>query len=205
LSGRKPIGDRPVCLILGRNRFLGHGLPGRLKSRRGKVQSQGGAVVFGYHVRDPKRYGVVESDLSGKASSIEEKPKHPKSDYAVTGLCFYGNDVVDIAKSLKPSARGELEITDLNWKYLERDALSVELLKRGHAWLDTGTHDSLLECSEFVAAAEGRQSRKIGCVEEIAYCQDSIGKDQLGNLAERFSSTTYGKYPRSIAEEEHAV
>ncbi len=205
LVGEEFVGDSPISLILGDNIFFGHGLPELLVSSRERVENEGGAVVFGYHVRDPQRYGVVEFDEEGRALSIEEKPAHPKSPYAVTGLYFYDSRVVDVAKNLAPSARGELEITDVNRRYLERGRLSVELLGRGYAWLDTGTHDSLLESSEFVAAIERRQSLKIGCIEEIAYRQGFIDRQQLSSLAEKYSSSAYGEYLRAVLEEADAV
>ncbi len=158
------------------------------------MTNNGGATIFGYYVRDPERYGVVEFDKNGKVLSLEEKPKAPKSRYAVTGLYFYDNEVINISKSLKPSRRGELEITDVNKEYLVRDRLRVELMGRGYAWLDTGTHESLLEASEFIATIEKRQGLKIACIEEIAYNLGYIDKEQLRKLAEKLNNNEYGKY-----------
>ena len=191
LIGEAFIGDSNVCLILGDNIFYGYGFSGML---RDAAQRESGATVFGYHVNDPERFGVVEFDSSGKAISIEEKPKAPKSNYAVTGLYFYDNSVVEIAKQVKPSHRGELEITDVNNAYLQRGNLHVSLLGRGFAWLDTGTHDSLMEASHFVHTIEARQGLKGACLEEIADRQGWLGAEQLAKQAEALSKTGYGQY-----------
>ena len=191
LIGRRFVGDDRVALVLGDNIFYGHGLPEQLTAaaRRGD-----GATVFAYRVRDPERYGVVQFDPAGRALDIEEKPASPKSHFAVTGLYFYDNQVLDIAASLKPSARGELEITDVNRRYLERGALRVELLGRGVAWLDTGTHESLLQASMFIEAIETRQGLKVCCPEEIAYRLGYITAEQLESLARPLAKTGYGTY-----------
>lgn len=191
IIGEDFIGKDPVCLILGDNIFYGHGLS---KTLQQSAELTTGATVFGYYVRDPERYGVVSFDDAGRAVTIEEKPAHPKSNYAVTGLYFYDNDVVEIAKSLKPSPRGELEITDVNKKYLERGDLNVQLLGRGTAWLDTGTHASLLEASNFVQIVEQRQDLKICCPEEIAYRMGYIDDAQLEKLAAPLAKSDYGQY-----------
>lgn len=189
-----------ACLVLGDNIFYGHGLTQSLLKARFSVEERGGAYVFGYHVKDPERYGVVEFDEQKRVVSLEEKPPMPKSHYAVTGLYFYDNQVCELAKQVKPSSRGELEITDLNKLYLEQQALNVELLGRGYAWLDTGTHDSLIEASHFVSAVEKRQGHKLGCVEEIAYANHWIDKQHLLQLAKPMQKTGYGQYLREIAE-----
>ena len=189
--GRKFIGKDSVALVLGDNVFYGHDLTGLFKQAAKQKQ---GATVFAYQVIDPERYGVVAFDRRGKASSIEEKPRHPKSPYAVTGLYFYDNRVVDIASRLKPSARGELEITDVNRAYLKRGELQVMTLGRGHAWLDTGTHESLLEASHFIETIERRQGLKIACVEEIAYREGWISRAQLKALALPLARSGYGAY-----------
>ncbi len=194
ILGEEFIGDENVCLILGDNVFYGHGLTGLLKKATEDVSTKGGATIFGYYVNDPERYGVVEFDHAGKVLSIEEKPKAPKSNFAVTGLYFYDNKVVEIAKGIKPSERGELEITDVNRAYLGNGKLRVELLGRGYAWLDTGTHDSLLEASEFIATIEKRQGLKLACIEEIAYLLGYIDKKQLLKLAEPYRKNGYGQY-----------
>jgi glucose-1-phosphate thymidylyltransferase len=191
IIGEKFIGSDSVCLVLGDNIFFGHQLSEKLK-QAAKVKE--GAVVFGYYVSDPERYGVVEFDSMGNVLSLEEKPKEPKSNYAVTGLYFYDNQVVEFAKSLNPSARGELEITDLNKVYLSIDQLKVELLGRGTAWLDTGTHDSLLQASEFVQTIELRQGLKVGCPEEIAFRQEWISPVELRQIAAQLEKNAYGKY-----------
>ncbi len=189
--GAEFIGNDPVALVLGDNIFYGHGLPERLQSA---VARQTGATVFGYYVRDPQRYGVVSFDAQGKAQTIEEKPTQPKSNYAVTGLYFYDNDVVEIARAVKPSARGELEITDVNNAYLERGDLNVELLGRGYAWLDTGTHESLLAAANFIQVVEERQGLKVCCPEEIAYRMGYISAEQLAELARPLAKNAYGQY-----------
>jgi glucose-1-phosphate thymidylyltransferase len=191
IIGEKFIGKDNAALILGDNIFYGRGF-GHILRNAGKLEK--GAVVFGYYVKDPERYGVVEFDSANNVISLEEKPKKPKSNYAVTGLYFYDNKVIEIAKNLKPSARGELEITDVNRKYLEMDRLNVELLGRGFAWLDTGTHEALLEASNFIETVEKRQGLKISCVEEIAYAMGFINEEQLRILAEPLSKNDYGKY-----------
>jgi len=194
------IGNDDVCLILGDNVFYGGRLPERLKDSVQEVKSNQNAVVFGYYVNDPERYGVVEFDTDGNAVSIEEKPENPKSNYAVSGLYFCPNDVVQVAKNQKPSPRGELEITDVNKHYLEANRLKVEQMGRGYAWLDTGTHDSLLEASQFVQTLEKRQGMKISCIEEIAYRMDYIDKDQLRRLGEEMANNPYGQYLLKIAD-----
>ncbi len=191
LVGRDFIGKDNVCLILGDNIFFGHGLP---KSLRSASQLEKGALVFAYPVRDPHRYGVVEFDQNGKALSIEEKPERPRSYYAIPGIYFYDGQVVDIAESLKPSKRGELEITDLNCVYLENGQLQVEVLGRGVAWLDAGTHESLLQAANFVQAVEDRQGMMISCPEEIAYRLGYINKGDLELLAKELSTNSYGQY-----------
>ena len=197
ILGESFIGNDTVSLILGDNIFYGYGLPQKLE----KVsQLKSGATVFGYYVKDPERYGVVEMDANKKVLSLEEKPTHPKSNYAVTGLYFYDNTVVEKAKNLKPSARGELEITDLNRLYLEENSLTVELLGRGVAWLDTGTPLSLLQASNFIATMEERQGLKISCIEEIAYKKGFISKEQLLSLADELKKSTYGQYLYHIVE-----
>ncbi|CAD5109717.1 glucose-1-phosphate thymidylyltransferase RfbA [Zestomonas carbonaria] len=195
LIGEQFIGDSSVCLILGDNIFYGYGFSAMLREAAGRER---GATVFGYHVNDPERFGVVEFDDGGKAISIEEKPAKPKSNYAVTGLYFYDNSVVEIAKQVKPSARGELEITDVNNAYLQRDDLHVSLLGRGFAWLDTGTHDSLMEASHYVQTIETRQGLKVACLEEIAYHQGWLGREQLERQAEALSKTGYGQYLKRL-------
>ncbi|MGO4171380.1 glucose-1-phosphate thymidylyltransferase RfbA [Bosea sp. TAF32] len=197
LIGADFVGGRPSVLILGDNLYYGHSLPEMMARARARTR---GATVFAYHVRDPERYGVVEFDKTGKAISIEEKPPVPKSSWAVTGLYFYDGQVVDIARSLKPSPRGELEITDINRIYLERGELSVESMGRGFAWLDTGTPDSMLEAGEFVRTLEARQGLRIACPEEIAYRQGWISSVQLRVLGEEIAKSDYGRYIVQIAE-----
>lgn len=201
IIGEDFIGGDCAGLVLGDNLFYGQGLTDLLRKAVAETEIRGGAVIFGYYVGDPERYGVVEFDDSGSVLSIEEKPKEPKSNYAVTGLYFYDQSVVKIAKGLKPSPRGELEITSVNQTYLKQGKLNVELLGRGFAWLDTGTHDSLLAAGEFIATIERRQSLKIGCIEEIAYRLGYIDKDQLRTLATLLNSSSYGHYLMGVLEE----
>lgn len=195
IIGEEFIGNDPCCLILGDNIFYGQHFTENLRSASAQEH---GATVFGYHVSDPERFGVVEFDASGKALSIEEKPQQPKSSYAVTGLYFYDNQVVEIARSIQPSERGELEITDVNRVYLEQQTLNVEMLGRGFAWLDTGTHESLLEASHFVHTIEHRQGLKVACLEEIAYHNGWINAEQLGVQAEALKKTGYGQYLQKL-------
>ena len=202
ILGDEFIGSDDVCLILGDNVFYGGQLPVRLQGSVKTVESTQNAVVFGYYVNDPERYGVVEFDSEGQAVSIEEKPEFPKSNYAVSGLYFYPNDVVKVAKEQKPSPRGELEITDVNKTYLAQGRLKVEQMGRGYAWLDTGPHDSLLEASQFVQTLEKRQGMKISCIEEIAYRMGFIDRDQMLKLADGLSNNQYGKYLKKIINEE---
>ena len=192
--GEKFIGDDSVAMVLGDNIFAGHGLKKRLKVAVENAESGSGATVFGYYVDDPERFGIVEFDKKGRVISIEEKPEHPKSNYCVTGLYFYDNDVVKYAKELKPSARGEYEITDLNRIYLEKDKLNVELLGQGFTWLDTGTHESLVDATVFVQTVEQHQHRKIGCLEEIAYLNGWIGKEDVLRVYEVMKKNQYGQY-----------
>lgn len=198
IIGEKFIGNDSVCLVLGDNIFYGSGFTGLLKQSVENVDKYGNATVFGYYVNDPERYGVAEFDESGNCLSIEEKPEHPKSNYAVVGLYFYPNSVVEIAKNIKPSARGELEITTVNQEYLNRKTLKVQTLQRGFAWLDTGTHDSLSEASTFIEVIEKRQGLKVACLEEIAYKKGWITKDQLYELAKPMLKNAYGKYLMNI-------
>lgn len=198
IIGEDFIGNDDVCLILGDNIYYGGGLSKMLQSAASK---ESGATVFGYHVNDPERFGVVEFDEDMQALSIEEKPEVPKSNYAVTGLYFYDNDVVDIAKNMEPSPRGELEITDINQTYLEKGKLSVKVMGRGFAWLDTGTHESLLEASTFIETIEKRQNLKVACLEEIAYRMGYITREQLVELAQPLKKNQYGKYMLRLAGE----
>ena len=197
IIGADFVGRDNACLILGDNIFYGYGLSGIL-ARAGQLNQ--GALVFGYHVKDPERYGIVEFNGNKEVVSIEEKPAKPKSNYAVTGLYFYDNDVVDIAKNLKPSARGELEITDVNREYLKQGKLKVEILGRGMAWLDTGTHESLLEASNFIATIEHRQGLKVACLEEIAFKKGYITSEQLVQLAKPLLKNQYGEYLMGLLE-----
>ena len=199
IIGESFLGNHSSALVLGDNIFYGHEFQGLLNSAMGRV---GGASIFAYHVQDPNRYGVVEFDANGKVLSLEEKPKQPKSNYAVTGLYFYDNHVSELAKSLKPSARGELEITDLNCLYLKQGALNVEIMRRGYAWLDTGTHESLLDASQFIATLENRQGLKVACPEEIAYRQRWIDAGQLTRLAQPLMKNGYGQYLLRILDEQ---
>jgi glucose-1-phosphate thymidylyltransferase len=196
LIGEDFIGDSNVALVLGDNIFYGQNFTANLKAATSKDT---GASIFGYHVKDPERFGVVDFDTDGRVTSIEEKPKTPKSNFAVTGLYFYDNDVIKIAKSIKPSARGELEITDINNVYQNRGDLTVELLSRGFAWLDTGTHDSLIEAGQFVQTVEHRQGLKVACLEEIAFHQGWITKDTLLRQADALKKTNYGEYLSKVA------
>ncbi|MBL7473746.1 glucose-1-phosphate thymidylyltransferase RfbA [Robertkochia sediminum] len=194
IIGEEFIGDSDVALVLGDNIFYGHGLTELLKQARKNVEVEGQSTVFGYYVNDPERYGVAEFDKEGNVISIEEKPEQPKSNYAVVGLYFYTNEVVEIAKNVKPSHRGELEITSVNQEYLDRNQLKVELMGRGYAWLDTGTHESLLEAGSFIHAIEKRQGLKVACLEEIAYEQKFIDAERVKQLAEPLLKTGYGQY-----------
>jgi len=196
--GNKFIGKDSVALVLGDNIFYGHGLPEKLTEAAKRTQ---GATIFAYQVKDPERYGVVEFDSTGHALSVEEKPKNPRSHYAITGLYFYDNQVVQIASDLKPSARGEFEITDVNHEYLKRKQLNVELLGRGVAWLDTGTHESLLQASHFIQVIEDRQGLKVSCLEEIAYRYGYISAEEIRKLAEPMKNNSYGQYLLDLIQE----
>ncbi|WP_405317884.1 glucose-1-phosphate thymidylyltransferase RfbA [Ruminococcus sp.] len=200
IIGEDFIGSESVAMILGDNIFAGHGLKKRLKKAVENAEEGKGATVFGYYVDDPERFGIVEFDSSGKAVSIEEKPERPKSNYCVTGLYFYDNRVVDYAKSLKPSSRGELEITDLNRIYLSNDALNVELLGQGFTWLDTGTHESLVEATNFIKTIESHQHRKIACLEEIAYLNGWITKKDVLAVYEELKKNQYGQYLKDVID-----
>ena len=199
IIGEEFIGDEDVCLILGDNIFYGQGFGTLLQKAVEKTEKENKATIFGYYVNDPGRYGVVDFNQEGKALSIEEKPLQPKSNYAVTGLYFYPNSVIEISKQSKPSKRGELEITAVNQFFLQQEILNVELLGRGYAWLDTGTHDSMLEASNFIQTIEKRQGLKIACLEEIAYRKGYISKEQVGALAKEYENNEYGVYLRKIA------
>lgn len=199
ILGKEFIGSDSVCLILGDNIYYGSGLSKQLQAA---AKKEDGATVFGYHVNDPERFGVVEFDENMHALSIEEKPEHPKSNYAVTGLYFYDNDVVEIAENLKPSDRGELEITDVNKEYLRRGKLDVKLMGRGYAWLDTGTHDSMLEAASFISTIQKRQNLKVACLEEIAYRMHWISKEKLIELAQPLKKNDYGQYLLRLAAED---
>jgi glucose-1-phosphate thymidylyltransferase len=201
IIGEQFIGDDCACLVLGDNIFYGSGFTGMLKDAVQRAEQQGEATVFGYYVNDPERYGVAEFDADGNCLSIEEKPEHPKSNYAVVGLYFYPNSVVDIAKHIKPSARGELEITTVNQEYLHARNLHVQTLQRGFAWLDTGTHDSLSEASTFIEVIEKRQGLKVACLEEIAFKRGWITREQLKVLAQPMAKNDYGRYLLRRAEE----
>ena len=201
ILGEAFIGDDDVCLVLGDNIFYGHGLTDMLASAVRNATEEKKATVFGYYVKDPERYGVAGFDENGNVTSIEEKPKDPKSNYAVVGLYFYPNDVVEIAKRVKPSERGELEITSVNQAYLEKSALKVELMGRGYAWLDTGTHESFLDASNFIQTIENRQGLKVACIEEIAFEMGYISKAQLIELAQPLKKNQYGQYLLRRAEE----
>ena len=200
IIGEEFIGNDTVCMVLGDNIFAGHGLKKRLKAAVDNAETGKGATVFGYYVDDPERFGIVEFDQNGKAVSIEEKPEKPKSNYCVTGLYFYDNKVVEYAKNLKPSARGELEITDLNRIYLEKGQLNVELLGQGFTWLDTGTHESLVEATNFVKTMEQHQHRKIACLEEIAYLNGWITKEDVLKVYEILKKNQYGQYLKDVLD-----
>ena len=200
IIGEKFIGSDAAALVLGDNIFYGQSFSKVLKNAAERTESQPGATIFGYYVRDPREYGVVEFDETGRALSIEEKPEHPKSNYAVPGLYFYDNDVVEIAKNVKPSARGEIEITSINNEYLKRGTLLVETLGRGFAWLDTGSHDMLLAAADFVSAFQKRQGLYISCIEEIAYKRGFIDQEQLIKLAQPLLKTEYGQYLIEVAK-----
>ena len=200
IIGEKFIGKDDVCLVLGDNIFYGSGFTGLLNESVATAEKEHKATVFGYYVNDPERYGVAEFDNNGNCLSIEEKPEHPKSNYAVVGLYFYPNDVVEIAKNIKPSARGELEITSVNQEYLKRGGLKVQTLQRGFAWLDTGTHDSLSEASTFIEVIEKRQGLKVACLEEIAYKRGWINDEKLKEVAQPMMKNNYGKYLMSLLE-----
>lgn len=201
LIGENFIGHDDVCLVLGDNIFFGHGFTELLRKSVHDINTIGGAIIFGYYVKDPERYGIVEFDGNGTALTIEEKPEKPRSNFAVTGLYFYDNDVIGIAKSIGPSGRGELEITDVNNAYLLKKKLRVELMGRGYAWLDTGTHESLLDAGEFIATIERRQGLKIACIEEIAYKMGYINREQLLKAAGNHQKNSYGAYLGMIAEQ----
>ena len=201
IIGEEFIGDDSACLVLGDNIFYGAGFTQLLRESVQNVERDGKSTVFGYYVNDPERYGVAEFDAEGNCLSIEEKPEHPKSNYAVVGLYFYPNSVVEIAKNIKPSARGELEITTVNQEYLERGELKVQTLQRGFAWLDTGTHDSLSEASTFIEVIEKRQGQKVACLEEIAYKKGWITKEKLTEVAQPMIKNEYGKYLMRLAED----
>jgi glucose-1-phosphate thymidylyltransferase len=200
IIGEQFIGDDCACLVLGDNIFYGSGFSGLLQQSVENAEKNGMATVFGYYVNDPERYGVAEFDAEGNCLSIEEKPEHPKSNYAVVGLYFYPNSVVEIAKNIKPSARGELEITTVNQEYLRRHSLKVQTLQRGFAWLDTGTHDSLSEASTFIEVIEKRQGLKVACLEEIAFKKGWITREQLLNIAKPMQKNDYGKYLIQLTE-----
>ena len=200
IIGEKFIGDDSACLVLGDNIFYGSGFTGLLKESVENAEKRDQATVFGYYVNDPERYGVAEFDAEGNCLSIEEKPEHPKSNYAVVGLYFYPNSVVDIAKNIKPSARGELEITTVNQEYLAQKKLKVQTLQRGFAWLDTGTHDSLSEASTFIEVIEKRQGLKVACLEEIAFKRGWISKEKLEEVAKPMAKNDYGKYLLSLVK-----
>ena len=202
IIGEEFIGDDSVCLVLGDNIFYGSGFSSQLRKSVEVCEKEGKASIFGYYVNDPERYGVAEFDKDGNCLSIEEKPAHPKSNYAVVGLYFYPNSVVEIAKNIKPSARGELEITTVNQEYLKRNSLMVQTLQRGFAWLDTGTHDSLSEASTFIEVIEKRQGLKIACLEEIAYKRGWINAEQLETIAMPMSKNDYGKYLLKLINKE---
>ena len=200
IIGKDFIGDDTVAMVLGDNIFSGHGLKKRLKTALMNAETGKGATIFGYYVDDPERFGIVEFDQTGKAVSIEEKPERPKSNYCVTGLYFYDNHVVQYARDLKPSARGELEITDLNRIYLEKNALNVELLGQGFTWLDTGTHESLVDATNFIKTVETHQHRKVACLEEIAYLNGWISRDDVLKVYEVLKKNQYGQYLKDVLD-----
>ncbi|MBR2738880.1 MAG: glucose-1-phosphate thymidylyltransferase RfbA [Lachnospiraceae bacterium] len=200
IIGEEFVGDDCVAMVLGDNIFHGHGLKKRLQAAVANAENGRGATVFGYYVDDPERFGIVEFDHEGKAVSIEEKPAHPKSNYCVTGLYFYDNDVIRYAKGLTPSARGELEITDLNRIYMENERLNVEILGQGFTWLDTGTHESLVDATNFVMTIEQHQHRKIGCLEEIAYINGWISREEIAKTAEELKKNQYGQYLKDVLD-----
>ncbi|WP_461642385.1 glucose-1-phosphate thymidylyltransferase RfbA [Labilibaculum euxinus] len=201
IIGDEFIGNDSVCLVLGDNIFYGHNLTGMLKNARKNVEEEGKATVFGYYVTDPERYGVASFDDDGTVTSIEEKPEKPASNYAVVGLYFYSNDVIQVAKNVKPSHRGELEITTVNQEYLKQGRLKVELMGRGYAWLDTGTHESLLDAGRFIETIETRQGLKVACLEEIAYVKGYITAEQVKKLAEPLKKNGYGQYLLNLVKE----
>jgi len=201
IIGEEFIGNDDVCMLLGDNIFYGHGLPELFQKAIHNVQKEGKATIFGYYVKDPERYGVVEFDDNENVISIVEKPKEPKSNYAVVGLYYYPNSVIEVAKQVKPSERGELEITSVNQYYLENDQLKVELMGRGYAWLDTGTHESLMEAGQFIETIEKRQGLKVACLEEIALYMGYISKEQVRKLAEPLKKNNYGQYLLSLVQE----
>lgn len=201
IIGDKFIGNDDACLVLGDNIFYGHGLINLLEKAKQNVEQNGNATVFGYYVNDPKRYGVAEFDKTGKVISIEEKPKQPKSNYAVVGLYFYPNSVIQIAKNIKPSDRGELEITTVNQEYLKQNILQVELMSRGYAWLDTGTHESLMEAGNFIETIQKRTGLQVACPEEIAYSKKYINKEQVKKIAEPLAKNNYGQYLLNLIKE----
>ena len=198
--GEKFIGDDCVAMVLGDNIFSGHGLKKRLKAAVENAEKGKGATIFGYYVDDPERFGIVEFDKNGKVLSLEEKPKNPKSNYCITGLYFYDNRVVEFAKNLTPSARGEYEITDVNKLYLEHNSLNVEVLGQGFTWLDTGTHESLFDAGNFIKTIESHQHRKVGCIEEIAYLNGWISKEQALELCKDLSKNQYGQYIKDVVD-----
>ena len=200
IIGEEFVGGDCVAMVLGDNIFHGHGLKKRLQAAVANAENGRGATVFGYYVDDPERFGIVEFDHEGKAISIEEKPAHPKSNYCVTGLYFYDNDVIRYAKGLTPSARGELEITDLNRIYMENERLNVEILGQGFTWLDTGTHESLVDATNFVMTIEQHQHRKIGCLEEIAYINGWISREEIAKTAEELKKNQYGQYLKDVLD-----
>ncbi len=201
ILGEEFIGNDDICMILGDNIFYGHGLPELLKNAIKNVKEENKATIFGYYVKDPNRYGVAGFDTEGNVNSIEEKPDKPKSNYAVVGLYFYPNNVIEIAKNVKPSNRGELEITSVNQKYLQDQNLKVQLMGRGFAWLDTGTHDSLMEAGQFIETIEKRQGLKVACLEEIALYMGYINKDQVRKMAEPLKKNNYGQYLLNLVKD----